>query len=68
MSAACTVPKDKLFCKHCDTKNTHNTTMCIKKQKADKDKKQGENNSKEKEKNPKPLTASRERRNTSEET
>ena len=60
MSAACTVPKDTLFCKHCDTKNSHNTAVYIKKQKADKDKKQGENNGK-KENNPKPLTTSQER-------
>ena len=37
MSAACTVPKDKLFCKFCDTKNLHNTSACIKKQKEDKE-------------------------------
>ena len=42
MSAACTVPKEKLFCKFCDTKNLHNTSTCIKKQKAEKEKKQGE--------------------------
>ena len=42
MSAACTVPKEKLFCKFCDTKNSHNTSACIKKQRAEKGKKQGE--------------------------
>ena len=66
LSAACTVPKDKLFCKHCDTKNSHNTAGYVKKQKVDKDKKQGENNGK-KENNPKPLTASHEKGNASEE-
>ena len=66
MSAACTVPKDKLFCKYCDTKNSHNTYACIKKQKVDKEKKQGENNGK-KENTPKPQTTSQQRRNASEE-
>ena len=66
MSAACTVPKDKLFYKHCDTKNSHNTSACIKKQKADKEKKQGENNGK-KENTPKLPTNSQERRTASEE-
>ena len=66
MSAACTIPKEKLSCKFCDTKNSHNTAACIKKQKADKEKKQGEDNGK-KDSNPKPLTASQERRNASEE-
>ena len=60
MSAACTVPKEKLFCKHCKVKNSHNTSACIKKQKADKEKKQGENGGK-KENNPKPATSQRER-------
>ena len=31
MSAACTVPKDKLFCKFCNTKNSQNTSAHIKK-------------------------------------
>ena len=66
MSAACTIPKEKLLCKFCDTKNSHNTAACIKKQQADKEKKQGENNGK-KDTNPKPTTASQERRNASEE-
>ena len=43
MLAACTVPKEKLYCKFCDTKNSHNTSACIKKQKEDKDKKKGSN-------------------------
>ena len=38
MSAACTVPKEKLFCKFYDTKNSHNTSAYIKKQKAEKEK------------------------------
>ena len=36
MSAACTVPKDKLFCKYCEVKNSHNTSACIMKQKTEK--------------------------------
>ena len=64
MSAACTIPKEKHFCKFCDTKNSHNTAACIKKQKADKEKKQGENNGK-KDTNPKSKTESQERRDTS---
>ena len=46
MAAACTIPKDKLQCKFCNSQNSHNTAACIKKQKADKEKKQGENNGK----------------------
>ena len=65
MSAACTVPKDKLFCKFCNTKNSHNTSACIKKQKKDKEKKKGNNTGKT-EKDSKPLT-SQERRAASEE-
>ena len=42
MAAACTIPKDKLSCKFCNSQNSHNTAACIKKQKADKEKKQGE--------------------------
>ena len=66
MSAAYTVPKEKLFCKHCDTKNSHNTAAYIKKQKADKEKKQGENNG-IKENTSKLPTNSQERRTASEE-
>ena len=33
MSAACTLPKEKFFCKFYNTKNLHNTSACIKKQK-----------------------------------
>ena len=64
MSAACTIPKEKLSCKFCNSQNSHNTAACIKKQKADKEKKQGENNSK-KDTTPKPKTASQERRDAS---
>ena len=64
MSAACTVPKEKLFCKHWEVKNFHNTSACIKKQKADKEKKQVENNGK-KDENPKPRPNSKERRDDS---
>merc|ERR1711895_382824 len=46
MAAACTIPKDKLQCKFCNSQNSHNTATCTKKQKADKENKQGENNSK----------------------
>merc|ERR1712208_30280 len=46
MAAACTMPKDKLQCKFCNSQNSHNTAACIKKQKVDKEKKQGENNGK----------------------
>ena len=53
MSAVCTVPKEKLICKFCDMKNSHNTSAYIKKQKAEKEKKQGENTGK-KEDTPKP--------------
>ena len=65
MSAACTVPKDKLFCKFCDTKNSHNTSACIKKQKEEKDKKKGNNMGKTEE-TPKP-SKSQERRAASKE-
>ena len=41
MAAACTIPKDKLQCKFCNSQNSHSTAACIKKQKADKEKKQG---------------------------
>ena len=64
MAAACTIPKDKLQYKFCNSQNSHNTAACIKKQKADKEKKQGENNGK-KDTNPKPKTASQERRDAS---
>ena len=64
MAAACTIPKDKLQCKFCNSQNSHNTAACIKKQKADKEKKQGENNGK-KEENPKPKPNSKERRDDS---
>ena len=33
MVAACTVLKEKLYCKFCDTKNSHNTSACIKRKK-----------------------------------
>ena len=33
--------KDKLYCKHCDMKSSHNTSACFKKQKEDKEKKGG---------------------------
>ena len=39
MVAACTVPKEKLYCKFCNTNNLHNTSACIKKQKEEEDKK-----------------------------
>ena len=65
MSAACTVLKEKLYCKFCDTKNSHNTSACIKKQKEEKDKKKGSNMGKM-DKVDKPTT-SRERREASEE-
>ena len=39
MAITCTVPKNKLNCKYCNTKNSHNTTACIKKQKEGKNKK-----------------------------
>ena len=65
MVAACTVPKEKLYCKFCDTKNLHNTSACIKKQKEEKDKKKGSNTGKM-DKVDKPAT-SRERREASEE-
>ena len=66
MAAACTIPKDKLQCKFCNSQNSHNTAACIKKQKADKEKKQGENNDK-KDTNPKPKSESQERRDASNE-
>ena len=47
MSAACTVPKEKLYCKFCNTKNSHNTSACIKKQKEEKDRKKGSNTEKQ---------------------
>ncbi len=56
MSAACTVPKEKLFCKICNTKNSHNTSVCIKKQKEDKEKKKGNNTGKT-DKDVKPATS-----------
>ena len=31
MSASCTVPKNKLNCKHCDLKGSHNSNTCLKK-------------------------------------
>ena len=58
-AAACTIPKDKLQCKFCNSQNSHNTAASIKKQKADKEKKQGENNGK-KDTNPKPKAESQE--------
>merc|ERR1711867_9708 len=66
MAAACTIPKDKLQCKFCNSQNSHNTAACIKKQKADKEKEQGENNGK-KDANPKPKSESQERRDASNE-
>ena len=65
MSAACTVPKEKLFCKFCDTKNSHNTSACIKKQKEEKERKKGLNTGKT-DKEVKPAT-SHERREASKE-
>ena len=56
--------KKKLYCKFCDTKNSHNTSACIKKQKEDKDKKKGSNTGKT-DKEVKPDT-SHERREASE--
>ena len=38
MAATCLVPKDKLYCKHCNMKSSHNTLACFKKQKEDKKK------------------------------
>ena len=37
--AACTIRKEKLYCKHCNMKSSHNTSACIKKQKEDKERK-----------------------------
>ena len=65
MSAAWTLPKDKLFCKFCDIKNLHNTSACIKKQKEEKEKKK-RNNTGKMEKESKPQK-SLERRTASEE-
>ena len=41
MAASCLVPKEKLYCKHCNMKSSHNTSACFKKQKEDKEKKKG---------------------------
>ena len=41
MAATCSVPKDKLYCKHCDIRNSHNTSTCFKKQREDKEKIKG---------------------------
>ena len=41
MAASCLVPKEKLPCKHCNIKSSHNTSACLKKQKEDKEKKKG---------------------------
>ena len=30
IAATCSVPKDKLYCKHCDMKSSHNTSACFK--------------------------------------
>merc|ERR1712237_197858 len=62
MTASCTVPKTQLKCKYCSTQNSHNTTACLKKQKADKDKKEGDNKNSKKDTNPKAKTQSQERR------
>ena len=62
--AACTIPKEKLYCKHCDIKSLHNTSACLKKQKDDKERKNEVKMGKtEKEK----LPTSRARKETSEE-
>ena len=64
MVVACTVPKEKLYCKHCDMKSSHNTSACLKKQKEDKErKKEAKTGKTEKEKPP----TSRARKETSEE-
>ena len=65
MSAACTVPKEKFFCKFWDTKNSHNTSACIKKQKEEKERKK-ENKVGKTDKDVKPATSC-ERREQSEE-
>ena len=39
MTAICLVPKDKLYCKHSNLKNSRNTSARFKKQKEDKEKK-----------------------------
>ena len=46
MVAACVVLKEKLYCKHCDIKSSHNTSACLKKQKEDKERKKGSNTGK----------------------
>ena len=62
--AACTIRKEKLYCKHCNMKSSHNTSACIKKQKEDKErKKEAKTGKTEKEK----LPTSRARKETSEE-
>ena len=65
MVAACTVPKEKLYCKHCNMKSSHNTSACLKKQKEKKERKKTAKTWK-KQKQEKPLTF-RERKETSEE-
>ena len=49
--AACTIPKEKLYCKHCNMKSSHNTSACIKKQKEDKKEKRKQKRGKQKKKN-----------------
>ena len=51
MAATCLVPKEKLYCKHCDMKSSHNTLACLKKKKRTKKRKRDQKREKRIKKN-----------------